>query len=219
MAKTEVENILQEIGAKPSISEEHGLELISPSDLSVFCPGISTGGIAEIRMASSCPDRRVVATTIDPKGHEFALANVNELGLGEQIEIKLEDLTKEFPYNPDSFDFIYARLVLHYLSYQDLGAVLSRFRQAIKPSGRLFVVVRSEKNVAGRGLPYDPETRFTREPWGARYFHTPESITNHLIEAGFEIVSLDEYQEQLYVDFMRTKVAPVKDHVIEVLAV
>lgn len=219
MIRTEVENTLKEIGARPSISEEHGLELISPLDLSVFCPGISTGGIAEIRMASSSPDRRVVTTTIDPKGYEFALANVDELGLGEQIEIKLEDLTKEFPYDTDSFDFIYARLVLHYLSCQDLEAVLSRFRQALKPGGRLFVVVRSKKNVEGRDLPYDPETRLTTEPWGTRYFHTPESITGHLIEAGFGVVAVDEYQEQLYTDFMRIKIAPVKDHVIEVLAV
>lgn len=219
MVKAEIENTLKEIGAKPSISEEHGLELIGPLDLSIFCPGISTGGIAEIRMVTANSDRKVVATTIDPKGLEFARANIAELSLDSQVETRLEDLTKEFPYGPDSFDFIYARLVLHYLSYQDLKAVLINFRQALKPGGRLFVVIRSEKNVEGRDLPYDPETRFTKEPWGVRYFHTPESITAHLVEAGFEVDKLAEYQEQLYTDFMRTKIAPVKDHVIEVLAV
>jgi cyclopropane fatty-acyl-phospholipid synthase-like methyltransferase len=218
MAKTEVQNIVHEIGAKPSLSEESGLELIGLDDLAIFSPGISTGGIAEIRMALDHPDRKVIATTVDQKGYEYALNNINELELSDQILVRLEDLTKEFPYDAKSFDFIYARLVLHYLSYQDLNITLTNFRKSLKPGGKLFVVVRSVKNIEGRNLPYDPETRFTTEPYGVRYFHSTQSISEHLTQTGFEVVNLKEYEEQLYTDFMRTKLAPAPDHLIEILA-
>lgn len=218
MARSEVENILREIGAKPSISEERGLELIGPADLVVFSPGISTGGIAEIRMAIGNPDRKIIATTIDQKGYESALANIHAMGLDDRIQVRLEDLTKGFPYPAGSFDFIYARLVLHYLSYSELNLVLANFRRALKPDGKLFIVVRSVNNLQGRDLPYDRKTRFTKEPWGNRYFHSPQTITEHLLAANFEVESLYQYQEQLYTDFMRTNIAPVKDHVIEVLS-
>jgi cyclopropane fatty-acyl-phospholipid synthase-like methyltransferase len=222
--------LLKNLGSKPSESEENGLALIRPTDLIVFSPGISTGGIAEIRMALGNRDRKVIATTIDDKGLEYAAKNISELGLGQQIDARLEDLRKDFPYPESSFDFIYARLVLHYLSFQDLDKVLKRFRESLKPSGELFVVVRSVKNLtrSGKNAKYDPATHLTEVVYrdddgkvvgrSSRYFHTPESITSHLKGAGFEIKNVKEYQEQLYKDFMRTKVAPNKDHLIEVLA-
>ena len=52
-----------------------------------------------------------------------------------------------------------------------------------------------------------------------RYFHTPESIRKHLEKANFAIKETQEYQEQLYKDFMRKELAPIVDHVIEVQAV
>jgi len=213
-----IEQALTELGAKPSQSEEDGLSLIKKTDLSIFCPGISSGGFAEIRMALENKQRNVVATTIDPKGLVGALENINELGLSSSIDAKLEDLRYEFPYGEGEFDFIYARLVLHYLPEEELDMVLHNFRQALKQGGGLYIVVRSIKNVEGKDYPYDPETKLTQEPWGSRYFHTPESIINHLGKAGFEVEFLKEFQEQLYIDFMRTKTAPVLDHVIELLA-
>jgi len=213
-----VEQALTELGAKPSMSEESGLSLIRPTDLSIFCPGISSGGFAEIRIALENPARKVVATTIDTKGLANAQENIMELGLNEAIDSRLEDLRSKFPYGESNFDFIYARLVLHYLSTSELDSVLQNFRHSLKPGGQLFIVVRSVKNIEGKDYPYDPETKFTQEPWGQRYFHTPESIVNHLSQAGFEVDYVKEYQEQLYSDFMRTKIVPVHDHVIELLA-
>jgi len=42
--------------------------LITPLDLSVYSPGISTGGVAEIKMVLDNKQRRVTATTIDALG-------------------------------------------------------------------------------------------------------------------------------------------------------
>ncbi|PIV09595.1 hypothetical protein COS31_04820 [Candidatus Roizmanbacteria bacterium CG02_land_8_20_14_3_00_36_15] len=51
-----------------SQSERNGLTLITPLDLSVYSPGISTGGVAEIKMVLDNKQRRVTATTIDALG-------------------------------------------------------------------------------------------------------------------------------------------------------
>lgn len=221
--------ILEELGAKPSESEEHGLALLEDSDLSIFSPGISTAGFAEIRMARGNPRRRIIATTIDQKGLQFAEEIITGVGLQNQIETKLEDV-RYGEYPPGSFDFIYARLVLHYLSSQDLDKVLAKFSSFLKPTGRLFVVVRSEKNIdrSDNNVAFDPDTHFTTYPnydeernikkMSIRYFHTPESMTEHMKKSGFRISNLQEYEEQLYKDFMRREISPNKDHVIEIVA-
>lgn len=222
-------DILEELGSKPSISEENGLSKLRSTDNLIFSPGISTAGFAEIRMVKDNPNRKVIATTIDQKGQEFANKTIKKLGYEKQIETKLEDLSKEWNYPENYFDFIYARLVLHYLSKAGLDKVLKNFSKSIKNGGLLFVVVRSVKNVDqnDKNVSYDPETCFTTvkyyddsgkiEGESKRYFHTPESISEHLKLAGFSIVELKEYQERLYKDFMRKEISPVEDFVIEVL--
>lgn len=223
-------DILKSLEARPSISEEHGISLLKDTDLLVFSPGISTAGSAEIRMAKANLKRHVVATTIDQKGLDFAKKVIEQTGLSDKVEPKLEDLRGKWTYPENYFDFIYARLVLHYLSAQDLDKVLQRFHKSLKQAGTLFVVVRSEKNVDRNdpNLKFDQETQLTTVPYydnkgnlensSKRYFHTPESITEHLKKAGFKIKSLDEYQEQLYKDFARKEISPIKDHIIEVVA-
>jgi ubiquinone/menaquinone biosynthesis C-methylase UbiE len=222
--------IIESLGSKPSISEERGLSLIDTDDLVVFSPGISTAGFAEIRMARANPQRKVIATTIDEKGLGFAQEVINEVGLQNHIDTKLEDLRDGGNYPNDYFDFVYARLVLHYLSSQDLDKVLADFHRTLKPEGKLFVVVRSIKNIPLReDVTFDQSTQMTSIPhynekvevsyMETRYFHTPESIRKHLEKANFAIKETQEYQEQLYKDFMRKEIAPIVDHVIEVQAV
>lgn len=222
--------ILEELGAKPSISEEHGLALMKDTDLTIFSPGISTAGFAEIRMARGNPNRKIIATTIDEKGLHFAQDIIQQVGLEGQIETKLEDLRSEWNYPKNFFDYIYARLVLHYLSQQDLDKVLAGFSKSLKPEGRAFIVVRSVKNVDWESPDtlYDEKTKLTRKVYrgengeiegeSVRYFHTLESISEHVKRAGLSVGQVKEYQERLYKDFMRREVAPRKDHVIELVA-
>lgn len=228
--KEQAEQLLLQLGAKQSTSEEHGLAKLSPNDLTIFSPGISTAGFAEIRMVQDNPDRRVVATTIDEKGLIFAREIIEAIGLTNQIETKLEDLRESGEYPDNFFDFIYARLVLHYLSAQDLDIVLAEFKRTVKPNGKLFIVVRSEKNITESSdeATYDEATKLTSIPHyhsngelrylEVRYFHSPETIREHLEKAGFTIVSIEEYQEHLYKDFQRSELSDRVDHVIEVQA-
>lgn len=72
-----------------SISEENGIKILTHDDKKIYSVGISTGGIAEIRMVMNHSDSHVIATTIDTKGAEFAKIQVNKSGFGNRIEIKI----------------------------------------------------------------------------------------------------------------------------------
>ncbi len=97
-----------------SKSEYNGLSLLTEEDKLIYSVGISTGGVAELRMARDEPSRHIIATTVDALGIKEANEYIHNEGYDKQIEIKLEDVSKALPYKNGYFDFIYARLVLHY---------------------------------------------------------------------------------------------------------
>ena len=216
---------------KASISEDHGIAVLTDDDLRVYSVGISTGGVAEIRMAEANPKRHIIATTIDKEGVEFARKHVARKHLEGQIEAKIEDIAKPLPYSDGHFDYIYARLVLHYLPQDKLVAALAELHRVLKPGGKLFVVVRSTKcpDATRKEAHFDPITKlttctFTDTKTGkthsySRYFHTEQSISEHVARAGFDVLYTKAFDERLYVDFMRTELSPKTDNVIELLAV
>lgn len=209
-----------------SISEDNGLANIAPTDLNIYSIGISTAGRAEIRMAQQNPNCHVTATTIDEKGAQFTKELVKKHKLEKQITVKLEDVSQPLPYQENSFDFIYARLILHYLSKQKLKHALAELYRALKPGGKLFVVVRSNQNhdAMGTKTTYDPRTCLTTTTYpsghsSSRFFHDKQSIINFLKSAGYSISHSKEYKELLCRDYERTKIAEHTSHLIEVLAV
>jgi hypothetical protein len=74
-----------------SISENNGIKFLRTTDRNVYSIGISTGGAAEIRMATNNPERHVIASTIDRHGAEFAKDRVDKLNLSHQIEIRIQE--------------------------------------------------------------------------------------------------------------------------------
>lgn len=213
-----------------SISEDHGIAALEEKDLQIYSVGISTGGVAEIRMAEGNPKRHIVATTIDKEGLAFAQKYIAEQNLETQIEAKYEDVAEPLPYSDESFDYIYARLVLHYLPKNKLVESLAELHRVLKKGGKLFVVVRSTKcpDATRKEATFDPKTQLTTctfrdETTGkqysySRYFHTPESISGYVTDAGFTVEYVKDYDEHLFVDFMRTERSPKTDNVIELLA-
>jgi ubiquinone/menaquinone biosynthesis C-methylase UbiE len=215
-----------------SVSEDNGVVSLSDSDLNVYSVGISTGGIAEIRMAEANPERHIIATTIDEQGVQFAKEQIEKRHLDTRIETKIEDVAEPLSYADGYFDFIYARLVLHYLSEQKLKEALSELHRVLKTGGKLFVVVRSIDcpDATRPEAIFDPITHLTTcsgfvdEKTGksysySRYFHTEESIQTYVEEAGFTVSYTKAYDEHLFVDFMRTERSPKTDNVIELLAI
>ena len=194
----------------PSISEDHALDYLMDSDRKILSVGISTAGNAEIRMANSSTNRNIIATTIDREGALFTEKLVEEAGLSRQITVKVEDVKDHLPYSSNCFDFIYARLVLHYLPQSSLKSSLSELRRVLKDKGKIFVVVRSRdsKAVSNKRATYDPETKLTTytNEFGcstSRFFHDIASIQDFLKGAGFKILHTKTYEELFCSDFKR----------------
>lgn len=216
------------MNVQSSTSEDQGVALLTDSDLLVYSVGISTGGVAEIRIAEADPKRHIIATTIDAEGAAFARSCVAEEHLEDRIEVKIEDIAQPLPYGDSFFDCIYARLVLHYLPKDKLQTALAELYRTLKPGGKLFVVVRSTQcpDAQSPNATLDPETHLTtyrEEKEGkvneySRFFHTEDSIGGFVKDAGFRVVYLKSYDEHLFVDFMRTVRSPKMDNVIELLA-
>jgi SAM-dependent methyltransferase len=218
------------MNAQGSQSEDNGITLLTDKDLEVYSVGISTGGVAEIRMAEDNPARRIVATTVDEAGVTFAQKFINEKHLENQIEVKLEDVGQPLSYDNNHFDYVYARLVLHYLPKVTLDKALAELHRVLKLGGKLFVVVRLENcpDAKDPNSTYDPKTGLTtyiqtnKQTGEARtkirYFHSEASIRDHVVRAGFTIEYIKTCDERLFMDFMRTKVAPHDDNVIELVA-
>lgn len=221
-----------EYAFKPSKSEKNGLDLITDKDLNILSIGISSSGLAEIEMTKKNDNNHIVATNIDLKSMNFTKSNITSKGLENRIELKIEDVTEKMPYQDNYFDFIYARLVLHFLKNSDLKNALSEIYRVLKNNHKLYVVVRSIDDWEAKleGATYDEETGFTRYPktrilensqvkYLERRLHSKESITEFLTQAGFKIDYVKEYQEEVYIDYERTikKERPIK--LIEVCAI
>lgn len=151
--------------------------------------------------------------------------------LSGRIHARIEDITRPMLYDDKSFDFIYTRLILHYLTRQELDRTLKELYRILKPKGMIFIVVRSKKdwetnqpkavyndNTCMLTYPIlDSSMEYTQKKT-SRYFHSPHTISSHLKSAGFNIRYTKEYKEQIFYDYMRTAPVPKLSSIIELLA-
>ena len=119
------------------------------------------------------------------------------------------------PYKNSTFDFIYARLVLHYLSKQQLNDALKEIHRVLKPNGILFIVARNNKEWELKKpefiISYDEKTNMTtyyaqlkKEKIQTRQFLSQEQLKTVLAEHNFSICSAKDYREYLFTDYERT---------------
>ncbi len=214
-----------------STSEKHGLDHIRSNDLQIYSVGISTAGVTEIYMARANPNRHIIATTIDTEGVASTKLLVRDAHLENQIEVRHENVAQALPYSDETFDFVYARLVLHYLSKTELTHALVELKRILKTGGRLFVVVRSDTcpSAVQNRSNYDPLTGFTtyisksnKNKSGIlrkRFFHSESSISTFIKRAGLHIDYVTSYEEKLFHDFNRTQPASQTDILIELTAI
>lgn len=213
-----------------SISEENGLNLLEENDLSIMSVGISSALSAEIKMCERNKNSHIIATTIDENGFLYAKDLIIKHGLEDRIELKLEDVSKKLVYEDNTFDYIYARLVLHYLDNDSLRNALSELYRVLKYNGKLFVVVRSINSWESKlkGSVYDEKTGITTHPntrknsnydgYCSRRLHSKESIKQFLEESGFVLDYIKCYMEYLSFDFERKDFNDKPSEVIEVLS-
>lgn len=204
---------------KSSKSEKRALKLLDSSYQNILSVGISTGGSAEINIARACPNARIIATTIDEAGLQFTDKILAKYPERERIITKIEDVSKPMPYANDTFDFVYARLVLHYLTRQQLESALNEIYRVLKPGGIFFVVARDkdewELTKPEFIISYDEETNITTyyEQWEwkiirKRQFLSEQQLKDALTSHKFKIKTCEFYKEYLYTDYERT----IKSH-------
>ena len=211
-----------------SISEKHGIELVTYNDLNIYSIGISTAGEAEIEMLKKNPKTRVIATTIDEQGMKYTRKVIEGKKLSERIELKIEDISEDLPYDDETFDYIYARLVLHYLENDKLEKALKEIYRVLKTHGKLYVVVRGyDWETSGEDVSFDLKTGMTKYPiWDElknkkycyRRLHTEESIRSYLESTKFQICYIKSYFEILSKDYSRKNMNVKPSKVIEVLS-
>lgn len=215
---------------KPSKSEKHGIDLIEPKHINILSVGISTAGAAEIEMAKKNTNSHIVATTIDKEGLNFTRRIIKKANLEDRIELKIEDVSEKLPYNNEHFDFIYARLVLHYLDNEKLQYALKEIKRILKKDGLFYIVVRSinEWEAKLEGSSYNEKTGLTKYPkyktlgtdnveYIERRLHSQKSLQKFLKQEEFKIEYIKEYEEQLYCDYKRTEKVKYPNTVIECL--
>ena len=200
---------------KPSKSEKRAIKLLSPAYTSVLSIGISTGGSAEINIAKKCPNAKIIATTLDENGLKFSNEKITKYPESTRILTKIEDVSKPMPYKDNTFDFVYARLVLHYLSKQQLSDALKEIYRVLKPKGLFFVVARNNKEWELKKpefiIAYDEKTNMTtyytqwkKEAINTRQFLSQEQLKTVLADHNFRICSAKDYREYLFTDYERT---------------
>ena len=223
---------MRENAFKPSKSEKRGLNQLKSTMKNILSIGISTGGSAEINMAKTCPEAKIVATTIDKKGLKFSIEKMSNYKEFAQIEAKIEDVSKPMIYADNTFDYVYARLVLHYLNKQQLNDALNEIYRVLKPNGILFIVARNNKEWELTKpefiISYDKETNITTyyEQWKKeivrkRQFLSEEQLKEVLTAHNFKIKSVKSYRERLYTDYerIRKNCSKKPNYLTEVVAV
>lgn len=215
-----------------SISERNGIDLLEEKDINILSVGISTAGKAEIEMLKKNPKSHITATTIDEEGIKNTQKIIQEYNLEEKIELKIEDISKELDYEDETFDYVYARLVFHYLDNQKLTNTLNEINRILKKDGKFFVVVRSLNAWEAKldGSSYDEKTGLTKHPdlktYGTnnvkycyRRLHSEDSIREFLEKAGFLVKHIKTYEECLSLDYDRKNMNEKASELIEVLSI
>ena len=210
---------------KPSKTEDYAIKLIPYNMRNILSIGISTGCSAEVRMAKRYASTRIIATTIDPEGKDYSKRVVAKYGLTKQIQVKLEDVRDPMPYPDEIFDLVYARLVLHYLTFAEFEKALDEIYRVLRPGGWFYIVMRSikERHLKKMNPSYDPNTNLVTytTPYGKtlkRQFFDEDELVDILSDHGFKIAQTKTFREKLYIDFQRTKENKYKNKLIAIVA-
>ena len=210
---------------KPSKTEDYGIKLIPYNTQYMLSIGISTSGSAEIRMAKKYGSAKIIATTLDKDGISFAKNMIAKYGVASQVKIKFEDVRKDMIYPDECFDFVYARLVLHYLTSAELDKALKEIYRVLRPGGLFYLVMhdKNDRTILLNTKEYDPTTNLTtflntNGQLAKRQFFEAYELEDLLTDKNFKIASIKHWQERLFADFERTKANKKKSKLISVVA-
>ncbi|MFC3894860.1 class I SAM-dependent methyltransferase [Lentzea rhizosphaerae] len=141
-------------------------------------------------------DRGAVVSGFDRSAKMVELARQR---LGDDVDLRVADITAPLPYPDGAFDDAVAALVLHYL--EDWTAPLAELRRVLKPGGRLIVVVNHPilLKMVHRETDYFATTKwsdeydFNGQKAVLTYWHRPlHAMTDAFTAAGFRTAVISE---------------------------
>lgn len=213
-----VQNLREKGIFKPSKTEDNAIGFLNMlSFKSIKSIGISTAGYFEGYFAEL--GKNVVATTLDVAGMKYTQELI---GKYENIHFRIEDVRQKMPEKDYTYDILYSRLCLHYLSNSELEIALAECFRVLKLGGTFIAVVKSLNDWTAKipGTYYEEETGYTySDSKSFKRLHSVESITEAFKKAGFEIQSFHEIQEIVYEDYERTIINTVESSLIEIYAI
>lgn len=86
------------------------------------------------------------------------------------VNLQLLDLTKRFPFEANTFDVVYAQLVLHYFDDDMMHKIMKEIKRVLKPGGVLACMVNSTKDPEYNEKLEDSEGLINVEGLIKRYF-------------------------------------------------
>lgn len=205
---------------KYSPTEQHAIDFLEGFSFETLKSiGISTAGYFEGYWAER--GKKIVATTLDTKGMEYTKNLLKEV---ENLTFQIEDVTQNMPEKNCTYDVVYSRLCLHYISDIELKKALTECYRVLKKDGQIIVIVKSLNDWTAKteGAYYESETGYTYTPSIKRYsktsrrLHSVQSITEALSAAGFKVWYSNEFTEIIYEDYERTVVEVPDATLIEV---
>ena len=170
--------------------------------------------------------KKVVATTLDSDGIEYMKTILKDVKGCDGIEYRSEDASKISKDSDNSFDVLYSRMCLHYLTDEELSVTLSDCYRILKPEGIFFIALKSanDRMAKASNSKIDERTGLTIVSDYKLYanqnrrFHTIESISKAVKKAGFKIEDILELKERLCKDWERKIISDSDATVIQLVA-
>jgi len=119
--------------------------------------------------------------------------------LGEDVDLRVADISRPLPYADGEFDDVVVSLVLHYL--KDWSAPLAELRRVLRPGGRLLLSVNHPRILESSDpdadyfavTEYSEEYTFGDQQAVLTYWHRPlHAMSDAFTEAGFRIAVISE---------------------------
>lgn len=124
---------------KYSPTEQHAIDFLEGLSFeTIKSIGISTAGYFEGYWAER--GKKVIATTLDKKGMRYTKNLLKEV---ENLTFQIEDVTQNMPEENGTYDVVYSRLCLHYISDIELKKALTECYRVLKRDGAIIIIVKS----------------------------------------------------------------------------
>ncbi|MBI4029399.1 MAG: methyltransferase domain-containing protein [Candidatus Blackburnbacteria bacterium] len=173
---------------RPSF-DKHLLPIFGPNTR-VVDAGCGVGRTLNYLLESGVQAKNIIGVDINPDMIKVSKQKAPNVRL-EQMNIE------ELPLPERSADLIICTHVLHYLDSEQFFCALSSFYRVLDQGGILFWIITHPVRTKRKNLEkyFDREWIMDHTPWGTKsplYFRPVCDLVNLTLNAGFELLSLDE---------------------------